>query len=135
MRDEFREGDCVLHQSFSKPIRVIGVGSTIAVEFPNGVMRAFEPGELKKVALANSQPKVSVPESRHDRGPWFGRVVQLGYLLCFDLFDWAGVGGAGRSGTIGFSCNGLPDVRRWTARPPALPHVPDRDDILAIGRR
>ena len=50
MQDEFREGDLVRHYSCVVPIRVIGVGATIAVQYPNGVMRAFEPCELEKVA-------------------------------------------------------------------------------------
>jgi len=50
MRHEFREGDLVRHHSCAVPIRVIGTGASIAVQFPNGVMRAFEPFELEKVA-------------------------------------------------------------------------------------
>jgi hypothetical protein len=48
-RCEFREGDWVRHPSYPEPVRVIGVGATIAVQFPNGVMQAFEPVELEKV--------------------------------------------------------------------------------------
>jgi hypothetical protein len=50
---EFREGDLVRHHSCAVPIRVIGIGATIAVEYPNGVIRAFEPFELEKVPIAN----------------------------------------------------------------------------------
>jgi hypothetical protein len=49
MRDEFREGDWVRHPSYPEPVRVIGTGTTIAVQLPNGVMQAFEPLELQKV--------------------------------------------------------------------------------------
>jgi hypothetical protein len=49
MRYEIREGDLVRHHSCAVPIRVIGIGATIAVEYPNGVIRAFEPFELEKV--------------------------------------------------------------------------------------
>jgi hypothetical protein len=38
---------------------VIGIGTTIAVQFPNGVMRAYEPFELERVAVA----KVPLPRS------------------------------------------------------------------------
>jgi hypothetical protein len=48
---DFRDGDRVSHHSDPNPLRVIGVGPTIAVQFPNGEMRAFEPSELKKVTI------------------------------------------------------------------------------------
>jgi hypothetical protein len=48
---EIREGDLVRHPSCAVPIRVIGVGPTIAVAFPNGDMQAFEPFELEKVLI------------------------------------------------------------------------------------
>ena len=51
MRDEFREGDWVRHRSCAVPLRVIGIGTTIAVQFSNGDMQAFEPCELEKVAI------------------------------------------------------------------------------------
>jgi hypothetical protein len=70
MQHQFREGDWVRHHSFPEPIRVIGIGSTVAVQFPNGEMRAFEPEELEKVSIAKvRQSKVSVPDRRHDRAP------------------------------------------------------------------
>lgn len=50
MRSEFQEGDLVRHHSCAVPIRVIGVGPSIAVLFPTGAMRAYEPCELEKVA-------------------------------------------------------------------------------------
>ena len=52
MQHDFREGDLVRHQSCAVPIRVIGIGATIAVQFPTGEMRAFEPCELEKVPIA-----------------------------------------------------------------------------------
>ena len=69
MQSEFREGDWVRHKTFREPIRVIGIGSTIAVQFPNGEMRAFEPEELEKVSIAKvQQSKAAVPERSLQRG-------------------------------------------------------------------
>ena len=69
MQHELREGDWVRHRSFPEPMRVIGIGSTIAVQFPNGEMRAFEPEELERVSIAKvSRPKVPFHERRQDRG-------------------------------------------------------------------
>jgi hypothetical protein len=59
MRYEFREGDLVRHHSCAVPIRVIGIGATIAVQFPNGVMRAFEFFELEKVETELRLKKVA----------------------------------------------------------------------------
>jgi hypothetical protein len=68
MQYGLREGDWVLHHSCPEPVRVIGLGSTIAVEFPDGMMRAFEPSELKKVTPAKvPRPKAAVHELRRDR--------------------------------------------------------------------
>ena len=68
MQAEFREGDWVRHHSFPEPIRVIGIGSTIAVQFPNGETRAFEPEELEKASIAQvRRSKVAVPERGQDR--------------------------------------------------------------------
>jgi hypothetical protein len=65
----FREGDWVRHKTFPEPIRVIGIGSTIAVQFPNGEMRAFEPEELEKVSIVKvRQSKAAVPERSLQRG-------------------------------------------------------------------
>jgi hypothetical protein len=47
MQYQFREGDWVRHRSFPEPVRVIGIGSTIAVQFPNGEMRALSPTSWK----------------------------------------------------------------------------------------
>jgi hypothetical protein len=97
MQYGLREGDWVLHHSCPEPVRVIGLGSTIAVEFPNGMMRAFEPTELKKVVPAKvSQPKAAVHELRYDRGglaAWFGVATSLVliYLIVLVLVALAGV--------------------------------------------
>jgi hypothetical protein len=46
----------------------IGIGSTIAVQFPNGEMRAFEPEELEKASIAQvRRSKVAVPARGQDR--------------------------------------------------------------------
>ena len=66
---QFREGDWVRHRSSPEAFRVIGIGSTIAVQFPNGEMRAFEPDELEKVSIAKvPQARVPLHERRQDRG-------------------------------------------------------------------
>ena len=52
MPEEFREGDWVRHRFCPEPIRVVGVGATIVVQFPNGDMQAVEPYELEKVPIA-----------------------------------------------------------------------------------
>lgn len=54
MRHEFREGDWVRHHCCPEPIRVVGVGATIVVQFPNGDMRAFEPCQLEKLPIAKA---------------------------------------------------------------------------------
>ena len=66
MQLDLREGDWVRHRSCPEPIRVIGTGTTIAVQFPNGVMQAFEPGELEKVPSPTKAPvrKVQVSQDR-----------------------------------------------------------------------
>ena len=67
MQYHFREGDWVRHRSIPEAVRVIGIGSTIAVQFPNGEMWAFEPDELEKVSIAKvPRPKVPVHERSHD---------------------------------------------------------------------
>jgi hypothetical protein len=69
MRYEFREGDWVGHHSCPEPLRVIGIGTTIAVQFPNGAMWAFEPIQLEKVAIPKTQqPRVAIHEHRRDLG-------------------------------------------------------------------
>jgi hypothetical protein len=99
MQYGLREGDWVLHRSCPEPVRVIGLGSTIAVELPNGVMRAFEPSELKKVAPVKvPRPKVPVHQLRHDRGigwaEWFALVTSL-VLICLIALVLAMLAGVG----------------------------------------
>ena len=100
MRYELREGDWVRHHSHPKPIRVIGVGATIAVEYPSGEMRAFEPSELKKVTVAKVTPasKVHVHDHRHDRGlGWgerFGLLMSI-VLVCLIVLVLMVLAGAG----------------------------------------
>ena len=49
---------------------MIGTGATIAVRYPDGEMRAFEPEELENVSIAPvRRSKVAVPERRQDRVP------------------------------------------------------------------
>jgi hypothetical protein len=75
MRYDIREGDWVRHRSFPEPIRVIGVGTTIAVQFRNGAMQAFEPSELEKVATAQ------VPlQKLHDHDRSQPRIGLVGWL-------------------------------------------------------
>jgi hypothetical protein len=64
---DFHEGDLVTHRSFPQILRVVGVGTTIAVEFPSGEMRAFERLELKKVAITDQLD--AAPHARAYR--WF----------------------------------------------------------------
>jgi hypothetical protein len=83
MQYEFREGDWVRHHSCPEPIRVIGLGTTIAVQFPNGEMWAYEPCELEKVPIAKVPVrKVQARENRQDRSfappsgsPWLRPLV------------------------------------------------------------
>ena len=77
MQQDFREGDLVRHHSCAVPIRVIGTGATIAVQFPNGAMQAFEPCELEKVSIAN------VPVRRKNRG--HDSVEQFVLVTCISL--------------------------------------------------
>jgi hypothetical protein len=83
MRYEFREGDWVRHYSCAKPVRVIGIGTTIAVQLPNGTMQAFEPCELEKVAGAKVAVKVHVHEHRQVRR--LGSAKWLGFIASFSL--------------------------------------------------
>jgi hypothetical protein len=99
MQHQFREGDWVRHRSFPEPIRVIGIGSTIAVQFPNGEMLAFEPYELEKVSIAKvPQPKVPVHERRQERAPGSAkRFVTLATsigLICLIILVLAMIAGA-----------------------------------------
>ena len=52
MLSNLREGDWVRHRSSPDLLRVVGIGSTIAVRFPKGEMKAFEACELEKVTNA-----------------------------------------------------------------------------------
>jgi hypothetical protein len=74
MRGEFREGDWARHRSCPEPIRLVGVGTTIVVQFPNGDMQAFKPCELEKVAGA----KVRVRKQNRE-----GDAVELFVLVTF----------------------------------------------------
>jgi hypothetical protein len=100
MRYEFREGDWVRHHSCPEPIRVIGIGSTIAVQFPNGDMQAFEPCELEKVSNAKiPQQRVSIHQRRQDRGlspakKFVSLATSIG-LICLIILVLAVIAGAG----------------------------------------
>jgi hypothetical protein len=100
MQHEFREGDWVRHHSSSEPIRVIGIGSTIAVQFPNGEMRAFEPEELQKVSIAKvRQSKAAVPERSLERGRGSAKglaslATSVG-LICLIILVLAMIAGGG----------------------------------------
>ena len=96
MQYQFREGDWVRHHSFPEPVRVIGIGPTIAVQFPNGEMRAFEPEELEKVSVAKVR-QVPVHERRqdHPRG-WDKRLASLATsvgLICLIVLVLAMIAG------------------------------------------
>jgi len=97
MQDQFREGDWVRHRSFPEPVRVIGIGTTIAVELPNADMRAFEPEELEKVSITSvSVRKVRLHERRRNGhgAEQFALVtiVSLIYLVMLVLDVIAGAG-------------------------------------------
>ena len=101
MQYEFREGDWVRHPSFPEPVRVIGTGSTIAVKFPNGEMRAFEPDELEKVSIiAVPRSKTGARELRPDRRASSARglaslATSIG-SICLIILVLAVLDGAGR---------------------------------------
>jgi hypothetical protein len=99
MQCQFREGDWVRHPSYPEPVRVIGIGSTIAVQFPSGEMRAFEPEQLEKVSITKlPRPKVPVHEHSHDGG----RAASKGFaflttsiaLICLMILVLAMIAGA-----------------------------------------
>jgi hypothetical protein len=99
MQHEFREGDWVRHHSCAVPIRVIGTGATIAVQFPSGVMRAFEPCELERVSIAAiPQPKLRLPERRPDRelgtAERFASLATSVGLICLIVLVLAVIAGA-----------------------------------------
>jgi hypothetical protein len=84
MRNEFQEGDWVRHPSYPEPVRVIGTGTTIAVQFPNGVMRAFEPVELEKVPAPDIPVrKAQVRNYRQDSD--FGSADRFAFVTSFGL--------------------------------------------------
>jgi len=89
MPEEFREGDWVRHHSCQAPVRVVGIGTTIVVKFPNGDMQAFEPCELEKVSIANVPARmVQVGDSRQDRGGYgerFAFVTTLSLIFLIML--------------------------------------------------
>ena len=100
MQYQFREGDWVRHHSFPEPVRVIGIGSTIAVQFANGEMQAFEPEELERVSIAEvRQAKVKVHERRQDRpSRWDKRFASLATsvgLICLIILVLAMIAGGG----------------------------------------
>jgi hypothetical protein len=85
MEHDFHEGNWVLHHSNPKPLRVIGVGPSIAVQYPNGEMRGFEPSELKRVAASQILPPPPLHvliEHRHNEG-WLNSVGQLFLVTVF----------------------------------------------------
>jgi hypothetical protein len=82
MRYDFREGDWVRHHSCPEPIRIIGIGPTIAVQFSNRDMQAFEPSELEKVSIPYVlAPMVHVHRIGQDRG-----VSSVGWLSVITSF-------------------------------------------------
>jgi hypothetical protein len=98
MQYQFREGDWVRHHSFTEPIRVIGIGSTIAVQLPNGEMRAFEPEELERVLIAKvPRPTGPFPERRQDRRPssakGFASLAMSIGLICLIILVLAMIAG------------------------------------------
>jgi hypothetical protein len=98
MQDQLREGDWVRHPSFPAPARVIGLGSTIAVQFPNGEMRAFEPGELERVSIPKpQQSKPAIPERRQNGGligaERFTSLATSVGLICFIILVLAMIAG------------------------------------------
>lgn len=99
LRREFREGDWVRHHSRPEPIRVVGTGTTIAVQFSNGDMQAFEPCELDKVEIAKVPArKVQAHEYGEGRGRGSAEqyvlltFVSLLYLIMLVWWLIAGVG-------------------------------------------
>lgn len=101
MQNEFREGDWVRHRSYSEPLRVIGLGSTIAVRFPKGEMRAFEPCELEKVAIPTKAPVRNGQAHEHREEPRHGFVehyvlVAIVSLLYLSMLVWWLIAGGAR---------------------------------------
>jgi hypothetical protein len=100
MRHEFREGDWVRHHSCPEPIRVVGIGTTIVVQFPSGDMQAFELCELQKVQIAKVPVrKVAVQEYRQDHGRGSAEhfvLVTFTILLYLIMLAWWLIAGVGR---------------------------------------
>ncbi len=91
MLQEFREGDWVRHHSCPDLLRVVGTGTTIAVQFPNGKMRAFEPCELDKVPigkapLRNVQISDYTQHRRLRTAHWFAFLTCLVCLITLMLW-------------------------------------------------
>jgi hypothetical protein len=82
--DEFREGDWVRHYAYPQPLRVIGTGTTIAVQFPSGVMQAFEPSELEKVPTANL-PTGKVQVRAYRQNCELGFAGRFAFVVTFSL--------------------------------------------------
>jgi hypothetical protein len=100
MQREYREGDWVRHHSSPEPLRVVGIGSTIAVRFPKGEMRAFEPCELENVDLA-TLPACKLWAHRYINGQCRGFVEQYVLvtsvtLLYLTMLVWWLMAGRGR---------------------------------------
>ena len=92
MRQEFREGDWVRHRSSSVPIRVVGIGSTIAVRSSTGAMQAFEPCELERAQTTKRHVlKVQVYESAE-----LFVLVSFVSLLYLTMLAWCSIAGVGR---------------------------------------
>ncbi len=96
MWQEFREGDWVRHPSCPDPVGVIGVGPTIAVQFPDGAMRAFDPRNLEKVQNARV-PAAKVADSRVQRIHSSEAIILVAFWIIaalllfygFSTLDWS----------------------------------------------
>jgi hypothetical protein len=100
MVPDLREGDWVRHRSSPEPLRVVGLGSTIAVRFPNGSMQAVEPCELEKVDPAKlPMRKVQAREQRDERRHGCVEqyvLVTIVSLLYLSMLAWWLMAGGGR---------------------------------------
>ena len=100
MVPDFREGDWVRHRSSPESLRVVGTGTTIAVQFPNRDMRAFEPSELEKVDIAKLPiRKVQAHKPREERQRGLVEqyiLVTIVSLLYLSLLIWGLMAGGGR---------------------------------------
>ena len=98
MLPNLREGDWVRHRSSPEPLRVVGIGSTIAVRFPKGEMQAFEPCELEKVddaklPLRKVQAHGYMEEPRRRSVEQFVLVTVVSLLYLIMLGWWLVAGG------------------------------------------